>query len=83
MAGREKTAKVIAFAPEFVSQSMVSKVAGISHTTALEMEKKGTFPKRRKIPGKKRTGWALADIRKWVDDLPFVGEGENVTRANS
>lgn len=82
MAGREKTAKVIAFAPEFVSQSLVSKVAGISHTTALDLEKKGEFPKRRKIPGKKRTGWYLGDIRKWVEGLPFAEDTSNVRATN-
>jgi predicted DNA-binding transcriptional regulator AlpA len=79
---KKSKSKVIAFAPEFVSQSLIHSVAGISHTTALELEKKGEFPKRRKIPGKKRTGWYLGDVRKWVAGLPFVGDANDTRAAN-
>ncbi len=70
----KKQAKVIAFAPLLVSQEMIKSVAGISKNTALAMEKKGTFPKRRQVPGQKRVGWALRDIERWAESLPYVGE---------
>lgn len=72
----KKKAKVIAFPPLLVSQEMIKAVAGISKNTALAMEKKGTFPKRRQIPGQKRVGWALRDIERWAENLPYVGEEE-------
>jgi len=77
MPGKGKKSKVIAFAPLIVPQSMIQEVSGISKTTVLAMEKKGTFPKRRKIPGQKRNGWALRDIQNWANGLPFVGDDEN------
>lgn len=77
MSEKKTTAKVINFAPLVVPQSMIQAVAGVSKTMALEMEKKGTFPKRRQIPGQKRNGWALSDLKRWADGLPHLGENEH------
>ncbi len=70
----ESKAKVIAFPPLIVTTRMIKDVAGISKGTALKLEKQGKFPKRRKIQGADRVGWALSDIRRWAECLPFVEE---------
>lgn len=56
-------------------------VVGIGRNTALELEKKGLFPKRRKIPNTNRVGWYLGDLRAWAEQLPIVGKEESDTRA--
>lgn len=70
----KRTAKIIAFPPLIITTRMVKDVAGISRNLALELEKKGLFPKRRHVLGSKRVGWALVDIRKWAENLPYIGE---------
>jgi len=73
----KKRAKVIPIAPLIVSQDMIMSVVGIGRNTALELEKTGKFPKRRKIPNTNRVGWYLGDLRLWAEGLPFVGEKED------
>lgn len=42
-------------------------ITGISRTTCWEMEKKGQFPKRRKLtPNGSSVGWFLSEINEWI-----------------
>ena len=43
-------------------------ITGISRTTCWEMEKKGQFPKRRKLtPNGHSVGWLLSEIIQFIE----------------
>ena len=56
---------------ELIRWPAVSRVAGISRTTAWRMERDGTFPRRRKISAQS-VGWLRHEIEAWVESREAV-----------
>nr|WP_284694688.1 AlpA family phage regulatory protein [Geomonas sp. Red32] len=49
----------------------VTTMLNVSHMTIYRLEKRGEFPARRKITGKK-VGWLASEVREWLAALPKV-----------
>ncbi len=47
------------------------KITGLCRTTRYLMEKKGTFPARRKLGGRS-IGWVLTEVEEWLEKQPKV-----------
>ncbi|WP_144211414.1 helix-turn-helix transcriptional regulator [Shewanella donghaensis] len=48
-------------------------ITTISRSTAWTQERKGTFPKRRKLsPHNNTVGWLLSELNEWVTSRPTV-----------
>lgn len=49
----------------------VTSMLNVSHMTIYRLEKRGEFPARRKITGKK-VGWLASEVKEWMAALPKV-----------
>lgn len=56
---------------ELIRWPTVSRVAGISRTTAWRMERDGAFPRRRQI-STNSVGWLRHEIEAWVESRQAV-----------
>ena len=57
---------------QYLRQSQVLARVGVSWITLIRWEKKGLFPKRRKL-GPRIVGWVEAEIDEWCQNRP-VGQ---------
>lgn len=44
----------------------VAKKTGLAKATIYEKERKGEFPARFKVGGKKSSGWLMSDVDTWI-----------------
>lgn len=56
---------------EILDLGDVTTMLNVSHMTIYRLEKRGEFPARRKITGKK-VGWLLSEVREWMSALPKI-----------
>jgi prophage regulatory protein len=48
------------------------KKIGLSHTTIWRLEKRGQFPKSRRL-SPRRIGWVVSEIDEWVENGGYYG----------
>lgn len=59
----------------FIRESERKAITSISRSAAWTLEKKGLFPRRRKLhPHSTTTGWLLSELVEWVNSRPVAGE---------
>lgn len=46
-------------------------LTGISRVTARQMEKRGEFPRRRRV-GAQKVAWLFSEIQQWIAERPVV-----------
>jgi predicted DNA-binding transcriptional regulator AlpA len=64
--------------PEPVGEALIPpadirRVAGISRAAAYMLEAQNRFPRRRRIPGTRRSGWLRSEVEAWLRALPAAG----------
>lgn len=52
------------------------RITGLSMSTIMRMERKGTFPRRRKISSQ-AMGWLSDEVEAWMKNLPVTPKGTN------
>lgn len=55
----------------FIRAGEVQQLTGLNRVTVWRMEKRGEFPKRRKLTVK-AVGWSLAEILRWMESREQV-----------
>lgn len=61
--------------------SQVTELTGISYSTLNRLEKKGLFPKRRRI-GVRAVGWVANEVVLWISELNQQLHGKSKEQAN-
>lgn len=50
-------------------QAEVLTVTGLSRTTLWRLQKRGTFPKARNIPGSRAIAWLSSEVEAWLNQV--------------
>jgi prophage regulatory protein len=54
---------------KFLSEPEVHEISGLTSVTRWRLEKRGEFPRRRKI-STNRVGWLESEVRAWLETRP-------------
>ena len=61
-------------AERLVRQAEVMRMTGLSRTAIWELERRGEFPRRRRI-GARTVAWLESELVEWMRSRPAVGVG--------
>lgn len=56
---------------EYLRENQILAMIPVDRTTIWRWEKKGDFPKRRKL-GSNTVGWLKSEVQQWMKDRPQI-----------
>ena len=58
---------------QLLSIQQVCEITSLERTTIKRWEKRGEFPRRRKL-GNRRVAWDAEEVQAWIESLPIADQ---------